>query len=234
MCHMTPRVADVFIWVTWLSFKVCKGENFLLYIPCWGRQESRQVETGRRRVYMCHMTHFDVRHPNFYIYLGVEKDKNQAELNWVESGHRRIHICHMTHFDVHHRNSFIYLGVEKGKNQAGLNGSHTYSYLWHDSFWCTASEFLYIPWCWERQESSRGHASPHRANPPYCRQWKVSASDMLWHDSCISVTWLIHMRDMTHSYVPWLNVEQAPLVVGCDVWHALFMCVAWHTQTLLE
>jgi len=33
----------------------------------------------------------------------------------------------------------------------------------------------------------------------------------VWHDSFISVTWLIHVCSMTHSYV----------------WHDSFMCVAW-------
>jgi len=33
----------------------------------------------------------------------------------------------------------------------------------------------------------------------------------VWHDSFICVTWLIHMCDMTHSYV----------------WHDSFICVTW-------
>jgi len=33
----------------------------------------------------------------------------------------------------------------------------------------------------------------------------------VWHDSCICVTWLMHMCDMTHAYV----------------WHDSYICVTW-------
>jgi len=35
--------------------------------------------------------------------------------------------------------------------------------------------------------------------------------EYVWHDSCMCVTWPIHMCDMTHSYV----------------WHDPFICVTW-------
>jgi len=48
-----------------------------------------------------------------------------------------------------------------------------------------------------------------------CVTWLIHVHDMthsyVWHDSFICVTWLIHMCDMTHSYV----------------WHDLLACVAW-------
>jgi len=45
--------------------------------------------------------------------------------------------------------------------------------------------------------------------------WLIHMCDMthsyVWHDAFICVTWLIHMCDMTHSYV----------------WHDAFICVTW-------
>jgi len=41
----------------------------------------------------------------------------------------------------------------------------------------------------------------------------------MWHDSFICVTWLIHMCDMTHSYV-WH-------VTHLYMWHDSFICVTW-------
>ena len=41
----------------------------------------------------------------------------------------------------------------------------------------------------------------------------------MWHDSFICVTWLIHMCDMTHSYV-WHDSF-------IYVWHDSFICVTW-------
>jgi len=45
--------------------------------------------------------------------------------------------------------------------------------------------------------------------------WLIHMCDMthsyVWHDSFICVTWLIHMCDKTHSYV----------------WHDSFICVTW-------
>jgi len=54
-----------------------------------------------------------------------------------------------------------------------------------------------------------------------------------WRDSVISVTWLIHMCDMTHSYV-WHDsfICVTWLIHMCDitysyVWHDSFICVTW-------
>jgi len=73
--------------------------------------------------------------------------------------------------------------------------------------------------------------------PSFCEPWLIHMRDMshsyVWHDSSICVTWLIHMCDMTHSYVwhdslicaTWLNHM-------CDMtdWyvrHDSFTCVTW-------
>jgi len=48
--------------------------------------------------------------------------------------------------------------------------------------------------------------------------WLLHMCDMthsyVWHDSFICVTWLIHKRDMTHSYA----------------WHYSFICMTWLTH----
>ena len=55
----------------------------------------------------------------------------------------------------------------------------------------------------------------------------------MWHDSFICVTWLIHMCDITHSYV-WHDsfICVTWLIHMCDithayVWHDSFICVTW-------
>jgi len=61
-----------------------------------------------------------------------------------------------------------------------------------------------------------------------CLTWLIHVCDMthsyvwhdsfcVWHDSLICLTWLIHVCDMTHSYV-WTH--------SC-VWHDSFICVTW-------
>jgi len=61
--------------------------------------------------------------------------------------------------------------------------------------------------------------------------WLMHMCDMthsyVWHDSCICVTWLIHMYDMTHAYV---FMCETRLVHTCDmtrshVWHDSLECV---------
>ena len=55
----------------------------------------------------------------------------------------------------------------------------------------------------------------------------------MWHDSFICATWLIHMCDVTHSYVQRDSFICATwLIHMCDmahsyVWHGPFICVTW-------
>jgi len=53
----------------------------------------------------------------------------------------------------------------------------------------------------------------------------------VWHDSFICVTWLIHMCDITHSYVSFNMslVWRIQCVTHCpgNVWHDSFICVTW-------
>ena len=153
---------------------------------------------------MFEKTHSDVRHPNWYIHCrrkrresghrvfmcvtwlilmyGIPTDIYQLGWRWKrqESGHR-VFTCVTWLILMYGIPTPLYtLVLRKARIKPGRIGSQTYSYLWHDSCWYMASEFLYIPWRWERRESSLGHASPHIADPPYCRQWKASASGMLW------------------------------------------------------
>jgi len=71
----------------------------------------------------------------------------------------------------------------------------------------------------------------------YVWQWLIHMCDMthsyVWHDPFICVTWLIHMCDMTHSHVwhdPFIWVTW--LIHMCDMthsyaWHDPFICVTW-------
>ena len=54
----------------------------------------------------------------------------------------------------------------------------------------------------------------------------------MWHDSFICVTWLIHVCDMTHSYV-WHDSSMTTFskisldMTHSRVWHDSFICVTW-------
>jgi len=70
-----------------------------------------------------------------------------------------------------------------------------------------------------------------------CETWLIHMCDMthsyVWHDSFICETWLIHMCDMTHSYVwhdsficvTWL-IHMWDMTHSC-VWHDSFICETW-------
>ena len=49
----------------------------------------------------------------------------------------------------------------------------------------------------------------------------------MWHDSFISVTWLIHMCDMTHSYVCHDSFICVTWLIHIYVWHDSIICVTW-------
>jgi len=71
-----------------------------------------------------------------------------------------------------------------------------------------------------------------------CVTWLIHVCDMthsyVWHDSFICVTWLVHVCDMTRSYV-WHHsfIRVTWLIHMCDmthsyVWHDSFIRVTWH------
>jgi len=49
-----------------------------------------------------------------------------------------------------------------------------------------------------------------------CDRHDESVVRVVWHDAFICVTWIIHVKDMTHSYVCHDSFI-------CDVWHDLFI-----------
>ena len=74
-----------------------------------------------------------------------------------------------------------------------------------------------------------------------CVTWLIHMCDMtrsyVWHDSFICVTWLIHMRNMTHSYV-WHDsfIRVTWLIYMHDMTHSYvsddsFICVPWLIHT---
>jgi len=57
----------------------------------------------------------------------------------------------------------------------------------------------------------------------------------VWHDSFICLTWLIHMCDMTHSYVWHDSFVCVTCIHTCDMTHSYawraFICVTWLIHT---
>jgi len=87
----------------------------------------------------------------------------------------------------------------------------THSYVWRESY-----VFHICPWHNSFMCVHLSGLAVSRA--PACSQRHSYA----WHDSFICVTWLIHMRGMTHSYFTHM----------CDMthsylWHDSFICATW-------
>jgi len=88
----------------------------------------------------------------------------------------------------------------------------THSCVWRDSFICVTWR-IYESWC---GLSCGGHSE-------VCDM----THSRVWHDSFMCVTWLIHMCDMTHS---WVMMWAALCWPFWGVWHDLFTCVSWLTH----
>jgi len=101
----------------------------------------------------------------------------------------------------------------------------------------TRGIFFYIIWSVHRQRYSEIAHVVHECVTFICVTWLIHICDMthsyVWHDSFICVTWLIHMCDMTYSYV-W---HDSFICVTCHIhmcdmthsymWHDSFICVTW-------
>jgi len=112
----------------------------------------------------------------------------------------------------------------------------THSCMWHDSLICVWYEALiHDALILTFVTSVMSHSTRNICVPLAC----------VWHDSLICVTWLIHVCDMTHSYVCimnysytthsfirlWLSVTSRSTpnirVPFACVWHDSLMCVTW-------
>jgi len=196
---------DSFIWATWL-LHMCD------MTPSYGRHDSFICVTWL--VHLCAMTHSYVCHDSFMWF-----DELIFHHSFMCSYERRIHMCAMTHSYVchdsfmcsyHHMKETTSTWRSHGMSTWRSHGTHmkeswhtydarepsvrshgTHMCSYHDSFMCSSNH--------QDSTSSYEHMK---------EWWNMSSSN---HSTFIRVTWLIHMCDMTHSYV-------------C---HDSFICVTW-------
>ena len=103
-----------------------------------------------------------------------------------------IYLCDMTHSSVWHDSSIC------GKVLLYMCDI-THSHVWHNSFLvCHDSPWSHVTFL----------PPPKRAPPPTIKN--------VWRNSCMCVTWLLHVCDMTHLYV----------------WHDSIIRVTWFTSVL--
>jgi len=94
--------------------------------------------------------------------------------------------------------------------------------------WLTNTPFPLQISVWKITPANQCRINKNRASSKATRLFL-----MKWRDSFICVTWLIHMRDVTHSYV-WRDsfICVTWLIHMCDVthsyvWRDSFICVTW-------
>ena len=64
-----------------------------------------------------------------------------------------------------------------------------------------------------------------------CVTWRILTLNMtlsyVWHDSCIYVTWLIHVCETILLFICMTWHNHKPDVTHSYVWHDSFICVTW-------
>ena len=118
----------------------------------------------------------------------------------------------------------------------------THSYVWHDSPWCSASpnEPLLSHSKWMSHVMHMCDMTRMTWHPYVWHDSHDVAHPYVWHDSFTCVTCLIHMCDMSHSYVrlihlgtllpqtsPYNDTRNPLLLQYPSVWHDSFICVTW-------
>jgi len=155
---------------------------------------------------MCHMTHSHAGHDSFIcvtwlIHLCSNTPSyalildNMSDMTHSSVRHdfitRFIHMCGMTHSYVWHDSFICVTWLVHMCNM-------THSHVWHDSFMCVTLAG-WSAWCVCGCGCGCGCGC---VGYGVCVCVCVScAQTHVWHDSFICVTWLVHMCDMTRSYV---------------------------------
>ena len=192
------------------------------------------------RIGMCDMTHSYVWHDSFIC------------VTWL------IHMCDMTHYvwrdlsmcvifcHVKHDEWFIcatwLIHMCKMTHSYVWHNSIDYAmYVWHDIYKCAMSRRLIsqVTHIWHSLIQRNGAFSTwtsggfdSKSHWHACATWLIHMCDMthsyVQHDSFICVSWLIHMCYMTHSYV-WHDsfIFVTWLMTDSYVWHDSFSCVTW-------
>ena len=177
----------------------------------------------------------------------------EVKKKYFEMFDMTVQVCDMTHSYVWH-DSFIWVTcpIHAGdRAESYMWHDSTHTYMWHDVFdsaagYTEVSVLVLVSAC-ERQALGDVWHDRSQALNKHSQAQVTSTSTRrcaTWSFNC--VIWLIHLCDMTHSYV-WHDsfiCVTCPIHAGgwficvtwrihmCDmthsyVWHDAFMCVTW-------
>jgi len=173
------------------------------------------------RIHEYGMTHPHVWHDAFIV--------NMMSITWHDPRTIMTHSYVWRDSSIHHRLSKVTTWDARDSFVLVawliLMCDMTHPYVWHAS-WCHPWDYRHgamscVTWLmWQAQQI-------HKACDIY---------SYVWHDSSTCVTWLIHIRAMTHPYVAgpaklWREALDVPIHT-CDmthayIWHNSFICVTW-------
>ena len=147
-------------------------------------------------------------------------------------------MCDMTHSLKWHDSFICDMIRDKYMNKSRHTTCDIYEWVMsylrmsHVTHMVTVMSYLWMSHVTHMVTSCQWHDTWHDSFT--CVTWLIHVCDMthsyVWHDSFTRVTWRIHMRDMTHLYV-WHGIHM------CDmthtylqyVWHDSYMCDMTHS-----